>query len=179
MTFSPAQQRIKLRTNTKPRFERIRIVEKNMPQEIRLVFQKHCELLESEPAEKLMPCGMRYPEPIRARPNFFIPILVVSSYVLPFFMLMFFGLYSRWLPGAAEVAKFAIDHGQIGVHGRFDASLLGLFLMLLPMAAGGLTAYVLSKNTKLSLKMKILAWLIGISILVVSEVYFGNFLKLV
>jgi hypothetical protein len=77
-----------LRVSSGSKFERLRIVPTNIPQEKLNYITNGCEVVcldqNSAPTEKLMPCGMRYPEPIRCKPNFFIPILYVCSYIAPF-----------------------------------------------------------------------------------------------
>ena len=174
-----AVREIRLRTGTSPRFERIRIVGGTLPEEVRFEFATKYKTTVVAAAntetEKLMPCGMRYPEPFRARPNFFIPILAVSSYVVPFFMLMFMSQNLHSVPLAFKFIRFLNKHiPQIYIPEGFPYALLILFLLALPMLAGGLLAYALSKNSKLRLKQKILLWFVPVFILVTLEVFSGT-----
>ncbi len=178
-----AAQSIKLKINSNRQFERVRFVEKMLPQEMLVAFQeKHFMVVaqsDCAEAEKLMPCGMRYSEPFNAKPNFFIPILAVGSYVVPFFMLMAVAFTSKLLPGFVYLSEFLEKHGmQIAMRSRFDDALAMLLLLSAPPVVGGLSAYILSKETKVSLKQKILAWTVVMSIFVVAEVYLGAALKL-
>jgi hypothetical protein len=150
-----------------------------LPKEIRVALEKknHEVSVDTESAdtEKLMPCGMRYPEPFRARPNFFIPILAVSSYVVPFFMLIFASQNVQNVPFAPELIRYLSKHGdKIYIPEGIPYAILILFLLALPMLAGGLLAYALSKSSKLGLRQKMLIWFVPVFIIVTLEVFSGT-----
>ncbi len=179
MKIKPAVQKIILRTPSTTHIERLCSVTGTLPKEVRAAIEKKNQVVASGfqcgAAEKLMPCGMRYPEPFRARPNFFIPILAVSSYVVPFFMLMFMSQNLHSAPLAFKFIRFLNKHiPQIYIPEGFPYALLILFLLALPMLAGGLLAHALSKNSKLRLKQKVLLWFVPVFILVTLEVFSGT-----
>ncbi len=152
-----------------------------VPEEVQVAFERRNQTavveLENATAEKLMPCGMRYPEPFRARPNFFIPILAVCSYVVPFFMLLFVTSNLHYVPGLAEVMhRLYRSVEKIYVPAGVPNSILILFFIMLPMLVGGLLAYALSKNNKLSLKKKMLIWFVPVFLLVTTEILSSGFL---
>ncbi len=147
--------------------------------EVRVAFEKKNQVASAAPegivTEKLMPCGMRYPEPFRARPNFFIPILAVSSYVMPFFILMFMSQNLYNVPLVPKFIRFLNKRvDQIYIPEGIPYSLLILFLLAVPMLFGGLVAYALSKNSKLSMKQKLLLWFVSVFLLVTLEVLSGT-----
>lgn len=145
-----------------PRFERLRIIPTSVPQEVHNRYKNACVTLPSPPIfkgeEKLMPCGMRYPEPSRTRPNFFIPILAVGSYVAPFLILLLINAVFHIIPGIPEFRKEIYDLDS-GWHVSDLSFAFWAFVALgLPMATGAFTAMLLSKNTRMSLKGKVITW---------------------
>jgi len=101
---------------------------------------------------------MRYPEPFRTRPNFFIPILAVGSYVAPFLILLLINAVFHIIPGIPEFRKEIYDLDS-GWHVSDLSFAFWAFVALgLPMATGAFTAMLLSKNTRMSLKGKVITW---------------------
>lgn len=110
-------------------------------------------------AEKTMPCGMRYSEPFKTRPNFFIPLMSVGSYVLPFVILMLLNAIFQVIPGIPEFRKELKDLDQgWRVSDQLYAFFAFLFLSA-PMGIGVLTASLLNNLTKLRSKTKLITWL--------------------
>lgn len=108
--------------------------------------------------EKTMPCGMRYPEPFRTRPNFFIPLVSVGSYVLPFVFLILLNAVFRIIPGIPEFRQELYDLDQ-GWHMSDQAFALGVLVLLsVPMGIGAITAAMLKKLEKMRTKTRLITW---------------------
>lgn len=181
MTFKPSRQKVILRRRSTPQIERLCSVSGTLPKEVRVAFEKKNQVIvagsERVSTEKLMPCGMRYPEPFRARPNFFIPILAVGSYVVPYLMLLLLSQNVSEVPLAGSFIQYLHQHvDKIYVPPGLPNSTLALLFMSLPMLVGGLLAVALSKNKRLSLDKKLLIWFLPICLLVVFETFFGALL---
>ncbi|MBX9950035.1 MAG: hypothetical protein K2Y39_12775 [Candidatus Obscuribacterales bacterium] len=143
--------------------ERIRLVTGTLPQEVRLAFEtKNGALLaqaKCATAEKLMPCGMRYPEPMRVRPNFFIPIISVGSYIAPFFILMFVNMNLHCVPGLPKLIQYIskLDCG-FKIYGDLGFGLCMLAFIATPMSVGVIAAMFLTRKTNLSIPVKLAIW---------------------
>lgn len=108
--------------------------------------------------EKTRPCGMRYPEPFRTRPNFFIPLMSVGSYVVPFFILVLLNAIFRIIPGIPEFQKELNDFDGGWHHSDEMFALVAFLFLSAPMGIGALTASVLKKFEKMRTKTKLITW---------------------
>ena len=164
MTFKPSFQKVILRTRSTPQIERVRSVSGTLPKEVRAAFEKKNQVIvagsERVSTEKLMPCGMRYPEPFRARPNFWIPIIYVSSFVIPFFMMWLINLGIEIVHGTGWLVDFVHAHGpRIQLQNRHEKWCLALSFMFSPLIAGVLWSYCLTK-VRMRMKLKLVAWIV-------------------
>lgn len=155
--------RITLRVRSSSKFERLRIVATNIPQEKLNCIAKSSETglanQTTGPSENLMPCGMRYPEPIRCKPNFFIPILYVCSYIAPFFILMAVNSSLHAVPGVPKLLRHIhnLDFA-IPVYGDVGMGICMLLFVGTVLAVGAISAMLLAKSTKLRAPAKFIIW---------------------
>lgn len=61
--------------------------------------------------------------------------------------------------------------GKIYIPRGLPRSLFDLFLIMLPMLVGGLTAYALSKNNRLGLKQKMVLWLVSVCLVIAVVIF--------
>ncbi len=172
--FKQAETKLKFRTD---RVERLVSVSGTLPKEIQVAFKRKNDIPQQPrcgSVEKLMPCGMRYPEPFGAKPNFFIPILAVSSYVAPFFMLMFLSQNLHNIPLLPEFFEYLRSHtNRVHIPNGVPHATFILLILMLPMLFGGLVAFALSKTDKLGLIQKIGIWLVSAFLFVIVEICVG------
>lgn len=154
---------ITFRVSSGSKFERLRIVPTNIPQEKLNCVAKGSEVVcfdqSSAPTEKLMPCGMRYPEPIQCKPNFFIPILYVCSYIAPFFILMAVNSSLHAVPGVPKLLRHIhnLDFA-IPVYGDVGMGICMLLFVGTVLAIGAISAILLAKSTRLRTPAKFIIW---------------------
>jgi hypothetical protein len=166
LTFRPTIQKTILRTTSTAQIERLCSVTGTLPNEVRIAFKKRHRTASVEPEcaaqEKLMPCGMKYPEPIRARPDFWIPITYVCSYVIPFFMFLIVSVTLRQIPEVTYLISDAPLYGSIRVHNSIQFGFFILFFLGSPLLVGALLRSFLTKRTRMKTRLKLLVWFVSI-----------------
>lgn len=154
---------ITLRVSSSSKFQRLRIIPTSLPKKKLNYILENLDIAKTNdnaaPSEKLMPCGMRYPEPIRCRPNFFIPILYVCSYIAPFFILMMVNSSLHAIPGVPKLMRHIHNSDfAFPVFGDVGMGICMLLFVGAVLAAGVISAALLTKSTKLRTPTKFLIW---------------------
>jgi hypothetical protein len=168
LSLKPTAIKLSSQTRAIRRVERLRLVAGILPQEIRETFDRKAESTANRDAA--LHLSLQHPEllsnaaahsPFTAeipptRPNFWIPILMVLSYVVPFFIFLFITvnivsnrhlmsfLFPKW--GPLIILPIPYSHAFCGPIRIFSPSILGIIL-----------AYVLYR-TRIQRKRAILIW---------------------
>jgi hypothetical protein len=186
MAQNVVASKIQLKTSELRRFVRLRVVPTRIPQEKLNCIIKSSDIglidQTSGSSEHLMPCGMRYPEPIRCKPNFFIPILYVCSYIAPFFILMVVNSSLHAVPGVPKLLRHIhnLDFA-IPVYGDVGLGICMLLFIGTVLAVGVVSATLLAKSTKLRAATKFLIWFAIVFSVSVAECLLaplGHYVKL-
>lgn len=95
----------------------------------------------------------------RVRPNFWIPILYVFSFVIPFPLFILICINANSIPGFRELTDLLKSHGvRLVLYNEAQFGIAALALVSLPILVGVLTAYLLYKNARLKMKFKLPVW---------------------
>jgi len=189
LTFKPAAPKLILRTGAIHSVERPDFpLTGTLTQEVRAVLERQKKSSSdrtglnytgmNDIASTKESCFPSRTQSMPVRPNFFIPILSVGSYVLPFFMMMFVGLWGRCVPGVPWLYEQLCNCGyQIELHKGKQMGYAVLAAIVLPMLTGALLAYFLSKNKGLNIKIKLTIWIVFILFLCYVEYFAGAFFR--
>lgn len=153
------------------KFERVRIVGGSLPQEARIAVSKK-KMMKNEN----MPGEMLYPETVKVRANFFIPIISIASFTAPFIILWQFYSNLHALPVLSQLLKSTESSGFcIRIDGEFSYGLYLLLFMGMPSAMGLASYLLLSRIRKPNAPTKVLLWLVIVIIACLVESVLSTF----
>ncbi len=159
MALKPNVQKIIFRASTTQHVERLRCVSGILPADVRLAFEQKTATTVSCTELLKAPIDAESPFILPDRPNFWIPIIYVFSYVIPFFMLCVVS-YIEYIPGFPELVHKAPFYGcgRIGIQYSIQNGCFFLSFLVVPMLAGGKWGSCLATKIRMNIKLKLLAW---------------------
>ncbi len=163
LTLKPNVQKIILRTSTTQHVERLRCVSGILPADVRLAFEQKTAVPVSCMELPKAPIDSEPPLLRPVRPNFWIPIANIFSYVIPFFLVWVAFVCTCYFPEIQELIQNSPLWGaKIRLHNPILAVCFLASFAVVPMIVGGLWCAFLMARIRMNAKQKLLAWFVPI-----------------